>query len=240
MTTAQRHEPTQAAMAQGSEAPPSRRDAAGLDVLLTDAAVGGPPRFLAVGTAAQAVAHFARRPATVSRRVGRLASELGQIATGRSERAPAKRDRRFADPAWQTNWLLRRLLQGYLALGDTAGGLVGDAELDWRAERQARFAVQNVIDPLAPTNFPWSNPTVLRELVDQGGLNFVRGGRRFLKDISRPPRLPASVDTSKFEVGGNIASTPGAVVMRNEVLELIQYQPQTDEVRELPLLVIHP
>ncbi len=84
-----------------------------------------------------------------------------------------------------------------------------------------------MIDALAPTNFPWSNPTVLRESVDNGGLNFVRGARQLVKDVSRPPRLPASVDTSKFEVGGNIAATPGAVVIRNEVFELIQYAPQT-------------
>lgn len=240
MTTAEERKPRPERRGPDSEAPASRRDDAGLDVLLTDAAVGGPPRFLAVGTAAQAVSHLARRPRTVSRRLGRLAGEFGRIAAGRSERTPAKRDRRFADPAWQTNWLLHRLLQGYLAVDDTFGGLIGDADLDWRAERQARFALQNLVDALAPTNFPWSNPTVLRELVDQGGLNFIRGARQFVKDISSPPRLPASVDTSKFKVGGNIATTPGAVVMRNEVLELIQYEPQTSQVRELPLLIIPP
>ena len=240
VATIDQRKPKPAQQTGDSAAAASRRDNAGLDVLLTDAAIGGPPRFLAVGTAAQAVSHLARRPATVSRRLGRLAGELRQIAAGRSERAPAKRDRRFADPAWQTNWLFHRLLQGYLAVGETVGGLIGDAELDWRAERQVRFAVQNVLDALAPTNFPWSNPTVLREAVDQGGLNFVRGARQLANDLSSSPRLPASVDTSKFEVGGNIAATPGAVVMRNEVLELIQYEPRTSEVRALPVVVIPP
>ncbi len=98
MTTVEQRKPGQI---PNAESPPSRRDNAGLDVLLTDAAVGGPPRFLAVGTAAQAVSHLARRPRTVARRLGRLAGELGEIAAGQSERAPAKRDRRFADPAWQ-------------------------------------------------------------------------------------------------------------------------------------------
>jgi polyhydroxyalkanoate synthase len=239
VATAQERKPKPSPTA-GDEHPPSRRDSAGLDVLLTDAAVGGPPRFLALGTAAQAVTHLARRPRTVYRRLGGLGSELRQVAGGRSERAPASRDRRFADPAWQTNWLLRRVLQSYLALCETVDELIGDAELDWRAERQARFASQNLLDALAPTNFAWSNPAVLRELVDQGGLNLVRGARRFVGDISRPPRLPASVDTSKFKVGENIAATPGAVVMRNEVLELIQYEQRTAEVRELPLLVVPP
>ena len=131
-------------------------------------------------------------------------------------------------------------MQGYLAAAGTVDGLIDDAELDWRTERQARFAAQNVLDALAPTNFPWSNPTVLKELVDRGGANLVRGVRQLGRDLSRPPRLPASVDVSKFEVGGNLAVTPGAVVLRNEVLELIQYQPQTAEVRAVPLLVVPP
>jgi polyhydroxyalkanoate synthase subunit PhaC len=214
--------------------------AAALDVLLTEAAVGGPPRFVPLGAAAKTAAALARRPAAAARRTAGFAGELGQIAVGRSERAPAKRDRRFADPAWQSSWLFRRLVQGYLAAAGTVDGLIDDAELDWRTDRQARFAAQNVLDALAPTNFPWSNPTVLKEVVDRGGANLVRGARQLGRDISRSPRLPASVDISKFEVGGNLAVTPGAVVLRNEVLELIQYQPQTGQVREVPLLLIPP
>jgi poly[(R)-3-hydroxyalkanoate] polymerase subunit PhaC len=97
-----------------------------------------------------------------------------------------------------------------------------------------------VLDALAPTNFPWSNPVVLRETVDQGGANLARGARQFVRDVSRPPRLPASVDTSKFEVGGNLAATPGSVVLRTEVFELIQYTPQTEQVRTIPLLLVPP
>jgi poly[(R)-3-hydroxyalkanoate] polymerase subunit PhaC len=81
---------------------------------------------------------------------------------------------------------------------------------------------------------------VIREIVDTGGANLVKGARRFARDISRPPRLPATVDTSKFEVGGNLAVTPGSVVMRTDVFELIQYRPQTEGVHELPLLFVPP
>jgi polyhydroxyalkanoate synthase subunit PhaC len=214
--------------------------AAALDVLLAEAAVGGPPRFVPLGTAARTAAALARRPGPVARRTAGLAGELSQIAAGRSRRAPARRDRRFADPAWQENWLFRRLMQGYLATAGAIDGLIDDAGLDWRAERQARFAAQNLVDAVAPTNFPWSNPTVLKELVDRGGANLVRGVRQLGHDLSRPPRLPASVDVSKFEVGGNLAVTPGAVVLRNEVLELIQYKPRTEKVRAVPLLVVPP
>ena len=240
MASTQERTPRPAARPAKDDGAATRRDAAGLDVLLTDAAVGGPPRFLAVGTATQAVTRLARRPGAVAKRLARLGGELGGIAAGRSEREPEGRDRRFGDPAWQNNWLLHRVLQGYLALSATVDELIGDAELDWRAERQARFAAQNLLDAVAPTNFPWSNPAVLRETVDQGGLNLVRGARNFVSDVSHSPRLPASVDTSKFTVGENIAATPGSVVMRNEVLELIQYLPRTPEVREVPAMIIPP
>ena len=211
----------------------------GLDVMLADA-VAGTPRFFAPGPAVKVAAGLARRPSGVARRAAGLTTELARAATGRSQLAPGGGDRRFADPAWQENWLLRDLLQAYLAVGETVDGLIDDAAVDWRTERQARLAAGNVMDALAPTNFPWSNPVVLREIVNTGGANLAKGLRRLARDLSTPPRLPATVDTSRFEVGGNLAVSPGAVVLRNEVLELIHYQPQTDQVRETPLLVIPP
>ncbi|HEY1567855.1 MAG TPA: alpha/beta fold hydrolase [Solirubrobacteraceae bacterium] len=211
----------------------------GLDVMLTDAAAGT-PRFFAPGPAVKVAAGLARRPRGVVRRATGLGAELTRAATGRSQLGPASGDRRFADPAWQENWLLRELLQSYLALGETVDGLISDAGVDWRTERQARLTAGNVIDALAPTNFPWSNPAVLREIVNTGGANLTRGLRRLAGDLSHPPRLPATVDTSKFEVGGNLAATPGSVVLRNQVLELIHYRPATQQVRETPLLFVPP
>jgi poly[(R)-3-hydroxyalkanoate] polymerase subunit PhaC len=215
---------------------------AALDVMLADAAFdeGGARRFIKPAAATKVAAGLARHPDRVLRRVGGLGKDLATTVAGRSEIAPAKGDRRFADRAWQENWVLRRLLQTYLAAAQTTDGLISDAGLDWRTERQARFAATNVLDALAPTNFPWSNPVVLREIVDQGGSNLARGARQFVRDVSRPPRLPASVDTSKFEVGGNLAATPGSVVLRTEVFELIQYAPQTERVRTIPLLLVPP
>ena len=211
----------------------------GLDVMLADA-VAGTPRFFAPGPAVKVAARLARRPRGVARRAAGLTTELARAATGRSRLAPAGGDHRFTDVAWQENWLLRELLQAYLAVGQTVDGLIDDAGVDWRTERQARLAAGNVVDALAPTNFPWSNPAVLREIVNTGGANLAKGLRRLARDLSRPPRLPATVDTSRFEVGGNLAVSPGAVVLRNEVLELIHYQPQTDQVRATPLLVVPP
>ena len=212
----------------------------GLDVMLSEAASGGPPRFIAPGSAVKVGAGLARHPRRVIGRAAGLGAELGRTTAGRSEVAPVKGDRRFADPAWERNWLFRRLLQGYLAIGETVDGLISDAEVDWRTERRARLAAGNVLDALAPSNFAWSNPTVIKEVVDTGGGNLVRGARHLVHDLNTPSRLPATVDTSRFEVGGNLATSPGSIVLRTDVFELIQYQPATDRVREVPLLFIPP
>src|SRR4051812_8276529 len=102
----------------------------GLDGLVIQAADGN-RRFVPGVETARLVGSLARRPGTVARRVGGLGAELARIAAGSSERAPARGDRRFADPAWRENWLFRRLAQGYLAAGDVAQALIDDAQLEW-------------------------------------------------------------------------------------------------------------
>ncbi len=78
---------------------------------------------------------------------------------------------------------------------------------------------------------PWSNPAVLTESIDRGGTNVVRGGRRLVRDLVRAPHLPASVDVTKFAVGGNLARSPGSVVLHTDVFDLIHYRPATERVR---------
>jgi polyhydroxyalkanoate synthase len=214
---------------------------AALDVMLTDSAVGhgGARRFAEPGSAARLAAGLAVHPSRTARRVGGLGAELARVVGGSSELVPSKGDRRFADRAWQENWLLRRLMQSYLALGDTAGALICDAGLDWRSEQQARFMIGNLIDAISPTNFPLTNPAVLKETIDRGGANLVGGGRRLARDAYMG-RLPAMVDTSKFEVGRNLAVTPGSVVAHTEVFELIHYEPQTEQVYSAPVVFIPP
>jgi polyhydroxyalkanoate synthase subunit PhaC len=92
---------------------------------------------------------------------------------------------------------------------------------------------------LSPSNVPLVNPTSAKAAIDSAGLNLVRGGTNLLRDLAAPPRIPQMVDTAPFEVGRTIAVTPGAVVLRTEVLELIQYRPQTER-REVPLLIVPP
>ena len=227
----------QQAPARGSRA----ATRAALDVMLTDAAVGPSVagRFLRPGTAGRVAAGLIRRPDRVARRVGGLGAELGRVALGSSEIGPERSDRRFADPAWGQNRAFRALMQGYLAMGGTISGLIDDADLDWRSEQQAHFMFGNVMDAIAPTNFPLTNPQVLKETIDRGGENLVKGGRRFLRDVSQR-RLPAMVDTSRFTVGGNLAITEGSAVMHDEAFELIQYKPQAARVYERPLVIVPP
>ena len=169
-----------------------------------------------------------------------MAAELARIGVGTSVLAPPKRDRRFADPAWTENWLLRRIVQAYLAAGMTAEELVGDTALDWRNDKRVRFLVDNIEEALSPSNMPLVNPASAKAAIDTAGFNFVRGGISLLRDMATKPRIPEMVDTSSFEVGRNIAATPGAVVLRTELIELIQYRPQTERVREVPLLIVPP
>ena len=180
--------------------PEPRRAAPGLrggcDILVTDAP-GIRSTFLAPAPAAKAAFSLARRPARVTRRLGGLAGELAATVAGVSPRAPSPKDRRFADPAWQHSWLFRRVVQAYLAARATAEDLISDAELDWAAEEELRFAVENVADALAPTNFPWSNPAALKVAIDYGGANLLAGARNLLRDMSTSPASrPASTPRS--------------------------------------------
>jgi polyhydroxyalkanoate synthase subunit PhaC len=103
-----------------------------------------------------------------------------------------------------------------------------------------RFFLENVIEAAAPSNLPLVNPASAKAAIDTAGLSLVRGVRQLVTDLASPPRVPQMVDGSGFDVGENIATTPGAVVLRTEVLELIQYAPQTDSVYEVPALVVPP
>jgi polyhydroxyalkanoate synthase subunit PhaC len=211
-----------------------------LDTLLADAGGGATRRWFPGVAGAKLVAKLATRPLTVARRGAGYGGELAKIAIGQSDVAPSKKDRRFKDEAWRGNPGFRRLAQVYLAAGKTVDDLICDAGLDERSERRVRFAAENVLDALAPTNFPVLNPAALKATLDTGGRNLAQGTANLVHDLSRPPHIPAMVDESAFTVGEDLALTPGAVVLRTELFELIQYEPSTPKVRETPLLLVPP
>ncbi|MGH2982903.1 MAG: PHA/PHB synthase family protein [Solirubrobacterales bacterium] len=227
--------------AAGANGAPDHRDlSAPLDVLLTEATYSPRQRFFAADATLRLGASLARRPVKVARRVTGLGRELGRVAAGAAEVSPPRGDRRFSDPAWNENPVFRRLMQGYLAMGETADRLISDAELDLETERRVRFPIENLRDALAPTNFLWSNPAAIKAARSTRGMSLVRGAQQLASDMRTPPRLPSMVDTSEFELGRNLAATPGAMIYREDAFELIQYAPQTDQVRSAPLLLVPP
>jgi polyhydroxyalkanoate synthase len=211
-----------------------------LDLVLPDATLGTLRRFWPDASMVRYAARLASRPGTVARRAGQLAAELAGVAKGSSEIAPARRDRRFADPAWSENPLLRRTVQTYLAIGGTAEELLADAELDWRDNTRLKFVMTNLIAASAPSNYPLISPAAWKAFIDTGGLSAVRGIRALVSDMSSTPHIPTMVAPDAFEVGRDLAVTPGAVVARTDVYELIQYKPTTPTVYQIPLLMVPP
>jgi polyhydroxyalkanoate synthase len=221
---------------------PAAADAAAapLDLLLTDAALGALNRVNPGGSGLRLAAALAARPRLVAGRTRHLLGELARIAAGTSQLEPSRRDRRFTDPGWAGNPLLHRVLQAYLAAAQTAEGLAQDADLDWAGTERAGFVLTNLIDALAPSNNPALNPAALKAAIDTGGGSALAGLRHFAADMASPPRIPTMAEPDAFKVGVDLAVTPGAVVARTEVFELIQYRPATPAVRQVPLLIVPP
>jgi poly(3-hydroxyalkanoate) synthetase len=212
--------------------------ATGLDTLIADGAVG-PLRLLPGTSGLRMAAALAGKPLTVARRGAGLAAELARIGLGRSRVAPDPCDERYIDPAWTHNPLLRRLAQAHVAASATATALVTDAALPPADDVRVRHAVTALAAALAPSSTPL-HPAVWRAAIETGGTSAVRGARRLVADLAAPPRVPAPCGPGVFEVGTDVAATPGAVVARTPVFELIQYLPQTELVHDVPLLVVPP
>jgi poly[(R)-3-hydroxyalkanoate] polymerase subunit PhaC len=214
--------------------------AAPLDLLLADAATGMLRRVNPGGAGVRLAAALAVRPRLVAGRGTRLAGELARIAAGRSQVQPSRRDRRFADPGWAGNPLLRRTMQAYLATAEAAEGVLAEAGLGEKDNERLGFVLTNLIDALAPSNNPLLNPAAVKAAIDSGGQSTLAGLRNFATDMAVAPRVPTMVEPDAFEVGVDLAVTPGAVVLRTPVFELIQYRPTTPLVRQIPLLMVPP
>jgi polyhydroxyalkanoate synthase subunit PhaC len=179
-------------------------------------------------------------PALAAKHCAAYLGELGRITVGASTLTHEGKDKRFADPAWKDSVAYRTLAQSYLAWGGALTGFINEASMDKRDADRSRFIASLVIDAMAPTNLVGGNPAALKKYIDTGGASLVHGFENFSRDLARNGGLPAQVDTRKFAVGENLATTPGAVVYRSPVLELIQYAPMTDTVHARPLLIVPP
>ncbi len=156
---------------------------------------------------------------------------------------PAPRDKRFNDPEWKSNQFFDFVKQVYLLSTQWAQDLVHNAEgLDPHTRKKAEFYVQQITNALAPSNFVLTNPEILRETLASNGDNLVRGMKMLAEDIEAGHgslRIRQS-DPTNLAVGVNMATTPGKVIFQNELMQLIQYQPATENVLRTPLLIVPP
>ncbi|MGQ0625556.1 MAG: alpha/beta fold hydrolase [Sporichthyaceae bacterium] len=169
-----------------------------------------------------------------------LGLELVKVAAGRSEVEPARGDSRFADPTWTEHPGYRRLKQGYLACARAVDALVDEADVEWRTRERARFAAGILTSAAAPTNTLIGNPAALKRVIETGGTSVVAGTRAYVDDLLHNGAMPRQVDASGYTVGENVAVTPGAVVFRNEIMEVLQYTPSTPAVRSKPVVIVPP
>jgi polyhydroxyalkanoate synthase subunit PhaC len=176
--------------------------------------------------------------------LARIGPEAAAAWAGRDEddrgRTALSRDKRFADPAWRENPGFLAVGLAYLAAARLADDLLTAGRGDSVADAKARLASDLVLAALAPTNYLVTNPAALKRAFDTGGASVVAGARNFIDDLRNNKGMPRQVDTRPFEIGRNMAATPGKVVFRNDLMELIQYAPQTSQVRSVPMLASPP
>lgn len=179
------------------------------------------------------------QPALTMRAVTGLLKEFLAIRRGDSTLKPHPRDRRFADSAWQDDARYRAWLQSFLAFEKAVENWLDGQDLAPHSRARFEFMVSLILDALAPSNFPLQ-PLAVRKFKESGGHSALEGASNLLRDLRQNGGLPAQVDKTQFEVGKNLANTPGQIVLQTEVFELIQYQPQSAKVREVPVLFVPP
>jgi polyhydroxyalkanoate synthase len=168
---------------------------------------------------------------------------MGERAMGQETvpvAAPARGDRRFADAAWSDEPVYDYLKQAYLLAARQLQEFVATAPVDDATRAQVDFASRQMMNALAPTNFPHTNPQVARRTIESGGLSLMTGLSNLLEDVGKGQGLVSRRAPNDFELGVNVAATPGAVVFKNDLMELIQYAPTTEKVYRRPLLFVPP
>jgi polyhydroxyalkanoate synthase len=193
-----------------------------------------------VGGASSLLKAIGKAPGKTALFYGRYLKTLATVAAGKSDLAPEPKDRRFADPAWKSNALYARLMQTYLATQKELAGVIDGSKLDSADKGRAHFFASLVTDALAPSNFVLGNPAAVRKVLDTGGDNLVKGMQHLVHDVRHNSLMPSQVDTTPFKLGENIAASPGQVVHRDEMFELLQYAPTTPQVHKRPLVMSPP
>lgn len=232
----------------GSRTGPSERSEEGLEPLgqvadyqyvasLQHAATS---QLVDIGTATLKMTNLMfQRPDAALEKINRFWMEQFRIFTGQSDLAPAKGDRRFSDPAWADNPFYKQGMQTYLSVRNCLEEWVDDLPLDHNEQERIRFTVSLLTEAMAPSNWP-SNPEALKRFLETKGESAVRGLRNLVDDLIHNGGMPSMVKRGALKVGEDMGNTPGKVVYRSEVFELIQYAPRTSEVRARPFLMVPP
>jgi polyhydroxyalkanoate synthase subunit PhaC len=221
-------------LAKSSARPPGRAEAARKPGLLAGLGQDAAGTLGFLGQVAM------RHPLAWLQTVPDMGLELMKIGLGQSEVAPDKGDKRFADPAWQQNPLFKMTMQTYLTYSAGADTYVDNLGLPGMGAERLRFGMVLARDAVAPTNFFSTNPAAVKRCFDTAGGSVVKGMANMTGDLVRNHGMPSMVDRRPFKIGENIAFSPGAVIFRNEVFELIQYGPQTETVYGRPILMVPP
>ncbi len=181
-----------------------------------------------------------KQPPLVLKNYTNFMLEMGRVMTGQSTVEPDAKDKRFTDEVWKTNPYYHALLQTYLTWQQSFSAFINDADLDKKDADRARFVLSLFADTVAPTNTLLGNPVAMKQMYETGGASLVKGLTHMLEDLANNGGMPSQVDMKAFQVGKDLSLSPGAVVFKNEVLELIQYQPTTPQVYGRPLLIVPP
>ncbi|MEE4150786.1 class II poly(R)-hydroxyalkanoic acid synthase [Pseudomonas viridiflava] len=181
-----------------------------------------------------------RHPFRSARHALALGGQLGRVMLlGETPHPPNPRDSRFADPTWSLNPLYRRGLQAYLSWQHQVKRWIDDCDLSKDDRARAHFLFNLLNDALSPTN-TLLNPLAVKELFNSGGTSLIKGLSHMADDLLHNNGLPSQTTKDAFEIGRTVAATPGAVVFRNEMLELIQYKPMSEKQFSRPMLIVPP
>ncbi|MEQ1689416.1 MAG: class II poly(R)-hydroxyalkanoic acid synthase, partial [Sphingopyxis sp.] len=193
-----------------------------------------------IGAVGMLLRETAGHPDKAMRHMKAFGDDVMKIVTGKSELAPDAKDKRFKDAAWTFNPFYRAGVQYYLAVQAGTQRWIDDLELDELERNRARFVSGMILDALSPTNTLAGNPSAIKRAIDSGGLSLMKGLQNAYNDIVHNNAIVAQVDKRPFKIGENIAITPGQVVWRTEMMELIQYAPTTAPVHAIPQLTVPP
>ncbi|AVO56808.1 class II poly(R)-hydroxyalkanoic acid synthase [Pseudomonas chlororaphis] len=180
-----------------------------------------------------------RNPVHSARHAVALGGQLGRVLLSETLHKPNPQDSRFSDPTWSLNPFYRRGLQAYLSWQKQIKSWIDDSGMSVDDRARAHFAFNLLNDAVAPSN-TLLNPLAIKEIFNSGGSSVIRGIGHLVDDLLHNNGLPSQVTKQAFEVGRNLATSPGSVVFRNELLELIQYKPMSEKQYARPLLIVPP